>query len=73
MSYRPHVTLLEPPTFGGVDESSSDRLDSQTVTAVLPAPEVLSGGTDREDDRDKEDFNKMSDIIDDDNNNRLGR
>lgn len=49
-TYRPHVTLLEPPTFGGVDESSSDRPDSQTVAAVLSAPEVLLEGTDREDD-----------------------
>lgn len=38
---RPHVALLEPATFSGVDESSPDRAHSQTVAAVLSASEVL--------------------------------
>ncbi len=41
MSYRPHVAFFEPPTFSGVDESSSDRAHSQTVASVLSASEVL--------------------------------
>lgn len=41
VSYRPHVPLLEPPGFGGVDESPPDGPHSQTVAAVLPASEVL--------------------------------
>lgn len=41
LSHRPHVAFLEPPTFGGVDESPPDRLHCQLVAAVLPASEVL--------------------------------
>lgn len=42
MSYRSHVTFLEPPSFSGVNESSPDGPHSQTVAAVLSASEVLS-------------------------------
>lgn len=46
--YRSHVTFLELPSFGGVDEGSSDRPHSQTVAAVLSASEMLLGeGTGR--------------------------
>ena len=40
-THRSHVAFLQPPGFGGVDESSPDRLHRQAVAAVLPAPEVL--------------------------------
>lgn len=43
MSYRSHVTFLQSPGFGSVDKRPADRLDSQPVAAVLPAPEVLVG------------------------------
>ena len=41
VSYRSHVTFLEYSTFGGVDESPPYCPHSQTVTAVLSAPEML--------------------------------